>query len=172
MDERAFGQIQDIFISAVDLPIEAQAAAIEQMYQGDAAQKDQVLDRVKAMLEEDRCANPLLDSSLDETVRGVLGFGALPSLVQREIGPYRLLKFLGEGGMGVVYLAERKDIGGQVAIKLLRDARKLMPHDIRALQHHVHDRTRHGELTVARQVQQSLDFVGKPLDRRELQEPS
>jgi len=122
MDERAFGQIQDIFISAVDLPIEAQAAAIEQMYQGDAAQKDQVLDRVKAMLEEDRCANPLLDSSLDETVRGVLGFGALPSLVQREIGPYRLLKFLGEGGMGVVYLAERKDIGGQVAIKLLRDA--------------------------------------------------
>ena len=44
------------------------------------------------------------------------------SLVQHQIGPYRLLRQLGEGGMGVVYLAERTDIGGLVAIKLLRDA--------------------------------------------------
>ena len=64
----------------------------------------------------------MLDSILDETARAVLDFGPLPSLVQREIGPYRLLRFLGEGGMGVVYLAERTDIVGQVAIKLLRDA--------------------------------------------------
>ena len=92
------------------------------MYDGDAAQRSQVLSRVIEMLEEDRRANPLLDSSLDETARAVLDFGPLPSLVQREIGPYRLLRFLGEGGMGLVYLAERTDIGGQVAIKLLCDA--------------------------------------------------
>jgi eukaryotic-like serine/threonine-protein kinase len=127
MDERGWQQIgwqqiQDIFAHAVDLPADAQQAAVEQMYAGDATLKSEVLGKVMEMLEEDRRANPLLDSSLDETARAVLDFGPLPSLVQREIGPYRLLRFLGEGGMGVVYLAERTDIGGQVAIKLLRDA--------------------------------------------------
>jgi serine/threonine protein kinase len=35
--------------------------------------------------------------------------------------PYRVKKLLGEGGMGVVYLAERPDLGSLVAIKILRD---------------------------------------------------
>jgi serine/threonine-protein kinase len=122
MDERGWQQIQDLFARAVDLPHDAQRPAIEQMYSGDESHKTQVVGRVMEMLEEDGRANPLLDSSLDETARAVLDFGPLPSLVEREIGPYRLLKFLGEGGMGIVYLAERTDIGGQVAIKLLRDA--------------------------------------------------
>ena len=34
---------------------------------------------------------------------------------------YKILKVLGEGGMGAVYLAEDIDISRQVAIKILRD---------------------------------------------------
>ena len=43
-------------------------------------------------------------------------------VVGRQIGPYRLLRELGRGGMGIVYLAERADgqYRRQVAIKLLR----------------------------------------------------
>src|SRR5439155_488277 len=37
-------------------------------------------------------------------------------------GPYRLKEALGQGGMGVVYLAEREDLGSVAAIKILRDA--------------------------------------------------
>jgi serine/threonine-protein kinase len=77
---------------------------------------------VLALIEEDLRDQPLLDSGIDQAAGNLLQFGPLPSLVRRQIGPYRLLKLLGEGGMGVVYLAERTDIGGLVAIKLLRDA--------------------------------------------------
>ena len=42
--------------------------------------------------------------------------------VPSQVGPYRVLRLLGEGGMGVVYLVEREDVGGRAALKLLRDA--------------------------------------------------
>ena len=118
MDEHRWQRIQEIFAETVDLSPETQLHAVAEMCAGD----DALLREVKEMLAEDARANPLLDSSLDETARAVLDFGPLPSLIQREIGPYRLLRLLGEGGMGIVYLAERTDIGGQVAIKLLRDS--------------------------------------------------
>src|SRR5271165_4277111 len=39
----------------------------------------------------------------------------------REIGPYRLIQFIGEGGMGEVWLAEQKEpVRRRVALKLVR----------------------------------------------------
>ena len=38
----------------------------------------------------------------------------------RRIGPYRLVREIGRGGMGTVYLAERDDVEKRVALKLIR----------------------------------------------------
>ncbi len=41
------------------------------------------------------------------------------SLIGSEIGPYRIQKMIGAGGMGEVYLAQDKRLGRQIAIKIL-----------------------------------------------------
>ncbi len=43
-------------------------------------------------------------------------------LTNPVLGPYSLMRVLGEGGTGKVYLAKRSDVGSLVAIKFLRDA--------------------------------------------------
>ncbi|HEX4004813.1 MAG TPA: tetratricopeptide repeat protein [Acidobacteriaceae bacterium] len=118
MDEARWQAVQEIFSNVVDLPAEEQHAGALALCGDDPT----LLADVMEMLEEDKRSHPLLDAGLNQAARAVLDFGPLPSLIKTQIGPYRLLRLLGEGGMGVVYLAERTDIGGQVAIKMLRDA--------------------------------------------------
>jgi eukaryotic-like serine/threonine-protein kinase len=72
------------------------------------------------MLAEDAHDDSLLDHDVAGVIRDLLD--ETPGPESEQFGPYRLLRVLGEGGMGVVYLAERRDIGGLVAIKILRDA--------------------------------------------------
>lgn len=44
-----------------------------------------------------------------------------PLTLGERIGPYRVVRELGAGGMGVVFLAEREDVGKRVALKLVRE---------------------------------------------------
>ena len=49
------------------------------------------------------------------------------NLSGRSLGGYRLLRRLGRGAMGDVYLAEQQSLGRQVAVKVLRGDRALHP---------------------------------------------
>jgi serine/threonine protein kinase len=64
----------------------------------------------------------------DEPARGLFtgglpaaAFAPEPEVLPAQVGPYRLVRLLGRGGMGSVHLAERDDaFRKQVAVKLLR----------------------------------------------------
>jgi serine/threonine-protein kinase len=76
---------------------------------------------VRSLLRADETDNPLLGSEAAAVVPGILAeLGTAPA--NGMIGPYRLLRAIGEGGMGEVWLAERSDgsYEQQVAIKLLK----------------------------------------------------
>ena len=118
MDTSRWETVQRIFDAVADLDPVPRAVTLTVLCAGDAT----LLEEVSAMLAEDTRDDFLREADLSRFARATLLPLQLTNMVETHIGRYRLLRLLGEGGMGVVYLAERTDIGGLVAIKLLRDA--------------------------------------------------
>ena len=116
MDPERWTRLQALFHGALELS-ELERDAFLAQNSGD----DPSLAReAKALLEEDARQDFFLDGGLTALAADVLDRGdALPA---ESFGPYRILRALGEGGMGVVYLAKRDDLDAVAAIKILRDA--------------------------------------------------
>jgi serine/threonine protein kinase/formylglycine-generating enzyme required for sulfatase activity len=81
-------------------------------------------DREGADVVERLCAaNPSLAGELRERLRALGRLGLLPANAAelRQIGPYRILRRIGEGGMGTVYEAEQLEpVRRTVALKIIR----------------------------------------------------
>lgn len=118
IDAPRWERIQALFHRAADLPADEQGALLEAECRDDP----ELATDVRALLQEDASGPTLLDFGLAQLADRVLGDPVAPALPHQEFGRYHIKSVLGEGGMGVVYLAERTDLGGLVAIKILRDA--------------------------------------------------
>jgi eukaryotic-like serine/threonine-protein kinase len=103
-------QVEELFEAALEREPATRAAYLETACAGDP----ELLAEVQAMLAAHELGELLFDESP----------GGAPDARPEQIGPYRVIRELGRGGMGVVYLAERAD--GQyrrrVAIKRIRSA--------------------------------------------------
>jgi eukaryotic-like serine/threonine-protein kinase len=118
MDSTRWQRVQTLFHEAAELPASKQRVFLEAQCGDDAGLVGEVL----TLLEEDARGGSLLDGDVAEVASQIFCNTSSGSLPFKEFGPYRIMKALGEGGMGVVYLAEREDLGNEVAIKILRDA--------------------------------------------------
>ncbi|HEV2424446.1 MAG TPA: protein kinase [Terriglobia bacterium] len=118
MDSNRWEIIQTLFHGAADLPESERPAFLKNA----CADDESLIAEVLALLEEDAQSHAVLDRDLAHVAQDVFAAEIPPAPRFQQIGPYRILKVLGEGGMGVVYLAERGDLHSVVAIKLLRDA--------------------------------------------------
>ena len=112
--------LEAIFRHAVSLEPHARAAYVATACGTDV----ELFHEVGALLASDECIadrdileprfsiRPLLDAPDDEN-SGSMDVG-------QPLGPYRLVRTLGRGGMGCVYLAVRSDVHKLVAVKVLR----------------------------------------------------
>ena len=118
MDSLRWKQMQALFHDAADLPESEQRAFLKSACGEDEA----LIADVLAMLEEDARSVSMLDRDVSQVAQQIFGESIPASLSTKDFGPYRIIRILGEGGMGVVYLARREDLGNLAAIKILRDA--------------------------------------------------
>jgi serine/threonine-protein kinase len=116
-DAARWERVQALFHAAVDLPGDEQDAYLTDACGPDAMLKSEVL----ALIAEDSRGTSLIDRNVADVARRVLGDPASAAPAE-FFGPYRIIKVLGEGGMGVVFLGTRKDLNTLAAIKILRDA--------------------------------------------------
>ncbi len=104
-------QIFQIFDAALDVDPDSRAAFLQQRCGSDTALRDEV-EKLIASATGDQHLTGLLTSGPPSPQRLLTG---------REYGHFRLLELIGEGGMGIVYRAERLDgVPQAVAIKILR----------------------------------------------------
>ena len=111
-------RVQALFHEALPLAAEERRGYLEAAAAGDRALVEEVL----GMLAQDARDDSILDRGVGPAAGAVIGRLDEAMLGRQLFGPYRLLRILGEGGMGVVYLADRADLGSQAAIKILPDA--------------------------------------------------
>jgi serine/threonine-protein kinase len=121
-DRATFGQqLLAAFDAVADVPPAQREAAILAL----GLQCPELERELRALLDRDARTGPL-DATLSGQIQPLLQ-EALPELdpAPAQIGPYAVLRLLGEGGMGRVYLARRSDgpVSRDVAIKLIRPDR-------------------------------------------------
>ncbi|HET8834748.1 MAG TPA: protein kinase, partial [Gemmatimonadales bacterium] len=117
MNPEQWARIEEVIDAALDLPTAERRRFVEQACP-DPALRAEVLEILAAGQEPAMLDHPAteLASALGEFT------GETPVPLPERVGPYRIERVIGEGGMGTVFLAHRDDgqFDQRVALKLVR----------------------------------------------------
>jgi len=115
MTAARWGEVKTILASLLETDPSQRAAEMDRLCGSDS----ELRSSVESLLALEQKAGALLDSA---AAPGAQWRAEAPA--PETIGPYRVVKEIGRGGMGVVYLGERADgqYRKQVAIKLITAA--------------------------------------------------
>lgn len=116
MEAERWRQIESIFQSALECEPMARAALLDCSCGGDAELRTQVESLLLSYEAGGATNSPALQEGLT-----ILEAHANPLMPERKLGPYRIVREIGRGGFGVVYLAARADQAFEklVAVKVL-----------------------------------------------------
>ncbi|MBV9781396.1 MAG: serine/threonine protein kinase [Acidobacteriaceae bacterium] len=111
-------KIEELFELTIDQPATERRSLLEAACGGDQT----LIEDVLLLLEADAAgSHRALRQNMTNLAGQLLCQNGIPT-VSSQFGRYTIIDFLGQGGMGWVYLAERQDLGDKVAIKFLQDA--------------------------------------------------
>ncbi|HRX86954.1 MAG TPA: serine/threonine-protein kinase, partial [Phycisphaerae bacterium] len=169
----------EIFDALCDLTMAERGAVLAEECAGDA----ELRRKVEAMLDQDGAADPIVAAAesgrmVAELVADEELSATPPAPMPEHIGPYRITRRIGEGGMGIIYEAEQESPRRRVAVKVLRPGtidRSMLKrfqheaHVLGQLQHagiaHIHEAGL-ADLPQGRQPYFVMEFIdGAPLDR-------
>ncbi len=116
MNPERWHRIEEVFRTVAECPEDEREAYLTRACGGDDDLRREVLSLLAQDTSEDFLRSPLADLAASTT--------AVPpsDLTGTQIGPYRLVRLVGRGGMGAVYEAVRDDeqFRQQVALKLIK----------------------------------------------------
>jgi eukaryotic-like serine/threonine-protein kinase len=113
MSERALSE-RELFEAALERPVSERAQFLKEACAGDARLRGQV----EALLARHREADSFLERPAGELTCAPVPMSEKPGT---KIGPYKLLQRIGEGGFGVVYMAEQeRPVRRKVALKIIK----------------------------------------------------
>ena len=117
MTTEQWRKVRKLFEEALELALSARAEFLATNFDGD----DRIRAQVIQMLHDHEAAAGFLERPLDISASAIAFADESRQAAGRMIGPYRIAREVGRGGMSVVYLAERADDAyrKQVAVKLV-----------------------------------------------------